>query len=230
MPSRRFAYRGGRVVATFWLALLAGSCGAPPPAIDRPRPLVVPSGERIQPDSVRLDSIDVWVQEMERTISEDPSFLVDVDDVPQAAYPWETMELRGEDTVRVAVRGASDAVLSYMIYGFLHLMKRMDRLDEWFPDAAALEGFDLERFVLARTAESWLLGRSVYDMPPYPPLDELVYALDRGYLDAMILAARPDEFADTREAWLEEHPDGLEEFRTWFQETFNREPPGPPAA
>lgn len=227
MSSLQFAFRPGPTAAALSMALLAGACGGGALAIDRPRPLVVPSGARIQPDSVRLDSVDVWVQEMERTIAEDPSFWVIVDDVPQAGYPWENLEFQGEDTVRVAVRGAVDAQLSYMIYGYLHIMQRMGRLGEEFPDAAALEGFELERFILARTAESWLLGRSVYDMPPYRPLDELVYAQDRGHLDALILSARPEEFGDTREAWLEENPEGLEAFRSWFRETFDRDPPGP---
>lgn len=212
------------------MALTAlGACSGGPGAIDRPRPLVVPTGARLQPDSARLDSIDVWVQDLETTIREDPSFVVDLETVPRAAYPWETLEFRegDPDTVRVAIEAGSDGRLPFWIYGFLHLMKRHDRLDEWFPDAADLEGFDLERFILARTAESWILGRAVYDTAPYPPLDALAYTYDRGYLEAMILTARPEEFAGIREAWVRENPARLEEYRTWFEETFTREPPGP---
>lgn len=223
----QFVCHARTTVVTASALLVLGACAAGPSAINRPRPLVIPSGERVEPDSVRLDSIDVWVKELDRVIREDPSFLVDLNTVPRPAYPWETLQIRGQDTVQVAIQPGSDAQTPFHIYGFLHLMKRMDRLGEWFPDAAHLEGFDLERFILARTAESWVLGRSVYDTAPYAPLDEIVYAHDRGYLDAMILQARPEEFADTREAWVRENPDGLEEFGRWFQETFNREPPGP---
>lgn len=223
----QFAFRRRSAAAAVAAAVVvAGACATGPAAIDRPRPLVVPSGERVQPDSVRLDSVNLWVQTVERVIVEDPTFFVDVTRVPRAAYPWETLEYRGQDTVRVAIQPGSDASLSYQIYGFLHLMKRRDRLGEWFPEAAALEGFDLERFILARTAESWLLGRAVFDTSPYPPLDELVYAQDRGYLDDMILIARPDEFGEVHEAWVRESPERRDEFETWFRETFDREPPG----
>ena len=227
----QFVFRrpGSGGVALAWLALSVAACASGPAAIDRPRPMVVPTGARLQPDSARLDSVDVWANELDRVITEDPSFVVFTATVPQAAFPWETLEFRegDPDTVRVAIEAGSDALLSYQIYGFLHLMKRMDRLGEFFPDAAELQGFDLERFILARTADSWILGRAVYDTAPYPPLDELAYAYDRDYLDAMILHARPEEFEETREAWLEENAGRMEEYRSWFEETFNEEPPGP---
>ncbi|HZD03982.1 MAG TPA: hypothetical protein VE173_03665, partial [Longimicrobiales bacterium] len=164
-------------------------------SIPTPRPVVVFSGARIRPDSARLDSIDHWVQIVTTTIQEDPSFLVVAYDVPREAYPWETLEVPSDDSVRVGLeRGPEGAEWPYEIYGFLHLMKRVDRLGEFFPEAADLEGYDLERFILARTADDWLLGRTVYATAPYAPLDEIIYAQDRGYLDAMIFTARPDDF------------------------------------
>jgi len=156
----------------------------------------------------------------------DPSFMVLVEPLPRPAYPWETLEFRGDDTVRVAHEPTPDPALAYEVYGFLHLMRRQDRIDQWFPEAADLEGYELERFILDRTADTWLLGRTVYDTQPYGPLDELIYVQDRGYLDEFILTARPEEFPDVREAYENERPDRFEEFEAWFRETFGRPPPG----
>ena len=60
----------------------------------------------------------------------------------------------------------------------------------------------------------------------YDPLEELLYANENGYLDALILTARGDEFKEERGAWLKEDPEGLERYRSWFVDTFSREPPG----
>jgi hypothetical protein len=53
-----------------------------------------------------------------------------------------------------------------------------------------------------------------------------MYANENGYLDAMILTARGDEFREERQAWLREDPEAQERYRKWFLTTFNREPPG----
>jgi hypothetical protein len=71
-----------------------------------------------------------------------------------------------------------------------------------------------------------LLGRTSYDAVAYDPLEELLYSNEAGYLDAFILTARGEEFAEEREAWLREDPEALERYRQWFLETFDREPPG----
>lgn len=211
-----------------------GACGAGgPPELPRPRPLVVFSGERLEADSASLQEIHAWVTRVHETIDQDPSFLLSYETVPVAAYPWETYEFvaeggpRGADTLRVGYEAAApDVTTSYGTYAFLRLMHRRGELEEWFPEADGLEGYDLERFIMARTAESWLLGRTIFDTHPYPPMDELIYAADRGYLDEFLLTARGNEFPEAREAFEEENPGRLEEYRAWFSETFDRPPPG----
>ena len=61
---------------------------------------------------------------------------------------------------------------------------------------------------------------------PFGPLDELMYATEEGFLDAFVFTARPEEFAEARAAWAREKPEEAEGYRSWFLETFNREPPG----
>jgi len=66
----------------------------------------------------------------------------------------------------------------------------------------------------------------VFNAAAYEPLEEILYSNENGYLDAFILTARGDEFAEERQRWLQEDPEALERFHEWFVETFHREPPG----
>lgn len=208
-------------------ALALAGCGGGGVELPEPRPVVVFSGARINADPDRLEEIHGWVTEAVRTIEEDPTFILDWSYVPEPRYPWETLELVPGDTVRVAFeRSAPDAQTSYWIYGFLHQMREMDRLVEWFPETEFMEGYELERFIVARTADSWLLGRSTFDTHPYQILDELIYAQEAGLLDAFLLHARGDEFSEARDRFVAENPDAFDELREWYERTFGGEPPG----
>ena len=75
-------------------------------------------------------------------------------------------------------------------------------------------------------ANVWILGRTVFDTQPFAPLDELAYAKYFDFLDAFIFTARPDLYGSERAQWVRENPERAGEYREWFTETFNREPPG----
>lgn len=219
MPSGRFALLA---VA----GLLAGGCAASMPDVPEPRTIIIHSGARINADHERMKEINKWVTEEQDNIVRDPSFLVALEVTEGLVYPWEDMEIEG-DTVRPRVDPrAPDTRLVMEIYGHLHLMVLMGRQAEWLPEAPEATGYELERAILSRTADAWLLGRTVFDTAPYGPLDELIYAKEAGFLDAFIFTARPDEFARERAAWARENPGETERYRNWFLETFNREPPG----
>lgn len=208
------------------VALVAQGCATGPPSIPTPRPIVIHSGTRIHADPDTMREVHEWVLEAQTTIEEDPSFLLIRESTLDERLPWEAMEL-GTDTVTMQIPlGGQDATLVYDIYGFLHLMHQMGRQDEWLPEAPDAVGYELERAIVARIADAWILGRSVFDTVPFAPLDELMYAKDAGFLDAYIFTARPDEFTAARTEWARENPDRVDEYREWFLETFNREPPG----
>lgn len=217
-----------RAPGRVWIltALLAVGCGGGPPDIPDPRPIVIYSGARIRAETDRLREINDWVTREQTNITEDPSFLVETRVATEEVYPWENMAIEG-DTVRVYVDPrAPDTRLVHEIYGHLHLMVEMGRQEEWLPEAPAATGYELERAILKRCAEAWLLGRTTFDTAPYGPLDELMWANEDGYLDAFIFTARPDEFTDARIEWARDNPAASERYRSWFLETFNREPPG----
>ena len=193
-----------------------------------PRPLVVHSGVRLIPPKERMEAIDAWFHPQDQHIRKDPTFLIDVlvDTTSSGIYPWEGLEIIG-DTARVRIgRGTGGAGVVFGFFGFYRLMVERGELEKWIPEAAAATGYQLERSILNRVADAWLYGRSIWDVSPYAPLDELIYAQDAGFLDAFILTARADEFGEERRKWLDDNPGALEAYREWFRETFSREPPG----
>ena len=207
--------------------LILGACTtvAPLPA---PRSLIVRSGARLQPDKARLSEIDLWVREQQENITLDPSFWIVENPTPVETYPWEGLTLSPDaDTAYVMVPSVAPEAGSIMaFYGHYYLMKEMRRLDEFLPEAAEAEGYELERAILSRVADAWLYGRALFDMTPYGPLDELMYAKENGYLEALIFTSRPEEFEEERTAWMDANPGRQDEYRGWFKETFEREPPG----
>ena len=206
-------------------ALAAGAC-ASVYSLPAPRPLVVRSGARVFADRARLAEIDVWVREQQENIIVDPSFLIIENRSSAVTYPWQALTING-DTASVEVYAAapeSGSILSF--YGYYHLMNNLGRLDEVLPEAVGAQGYELERAFLSRVSDAWLYGRAAFDIAPYGPLDELMYSRENGYLDAFILTARSEEFAGERDTWLQENSGLDEEYRQWFLETFEMEPPG----
>lgn len=218
-----------RLIGVFVVVATLTGCATGPAELPEPRPLVVRSGARLTvTDMERMRDIYDEVSRELRAIEVDPSFIIAARPDPRDLYPWETLEIEA-DTARVSFsRTTPDLRASYEIYAHLHLMRSMGRLEEWLPEAADAVGWELELAIMERVADSWLMGRAIFDLAPYPLMDQLIYAQDAGHLDALLLALRPNEFAEAREAWLAEDPDAQERFRSWFRETFDRDPPGAP--
>lgn len=214
-----------RLCLTALIALSVG-CSSGPRSVPAPRPIIVHSGARLRVDQERMNEINAWVTEEQSNIQQDPSFWVISQPAESDVYPWEDLRI-SSDTVTVQVpRGMQDPQLVFQIYAHLHLMATMGRQEEWLPEAPDAVGFDLERAILSRTADAWILGRTVYNTVPYAPLDELAYAKEAGFLEAFIFTARPEDFASSRADWARASPGEMERYREWFLDTFSREPPG----
>lgn len=223
---RWLAARGPAVIGLL-LALSFLGCAAAPAELPDPRVIVIRSGARLYPDKARMQEIDAWYRPQFENIELDPTFLIETVERDTPAYPWESLLIVG-DTAKIGVEigKSAEAATAYMIYAHLRLMKEMGRLDEFLPGASGQEGYLLERAMLARVGEVWLYGRGVFMAQAYDPLEELLYSNEAGYLDAFLLTARGEEFPEEREAWLRDDPEGLEQYRSWFVDTFDREPPG----
>ena len=209
-------------IVTFSFGCAAGVAELPPP-----RRLVVHSGARLALSPARADEIHDWVSEEVDSISADPAFWIITQPEQGPAYPWDGFYIsEGKDTATVRVQGGTDANRPYLIYAHLALMASQNRLDRWYPEAHGLSGYELEKAIMSRTADTWLYLRTLFDARPYGLLDELIYAKENGYLDAFILTARPDDFVEARRDWIEETPSGTEQYVEWFNATFQRQPPG----
>jgi len=208
------------------LAATLGACSTSAPPIPPPRPIVIHSGVRIRSDHEEMKAVNEWVVREDQNIREDPSFMVVTESRLEETYPWEDLRISNDSVTVYLPLGGNDASLVYNIYAHLHLMVTMGRQAEWLPEAPEATGYALERAILARCADAWILGRTVFDTQPFGPMDELAYAKYHDYLDAFIFTARPNEFATERTEWVREHPGRMEEYRDWFVDTFSREPPG----
>jgi len=213
------------------LSSLLGACAGGPPPLPEPRPVVIRSGERLYADPERMAGVDTWFKAQRDNIVNDPTFMISAVPLDSVKYPWESLYLATDPQATDSATfsfpyGFEDARVVYEVYAHYRLMKESGRIAEFLPEGDTMQGFSFERAILARVADAWFLGRAVYEAAPYEPLEEILYANEAGYLDAMILTARGDEFEEEREAWVRENPDGLEQYREWFMATFSREPPG----
>ena len=223
MDHRRSA---ARMVAIGILTVLAG-CAAVGPEIAPPRPIIIHSGARLRVEHERMMEVNEWFTREQENIVEDPTFMIETRPSTDEVYIWDELEIVEGDTVRTPVNaGAPESRFVHEIYAHLHLMVDMGRQDEWLPEAPDAVEYALERAILARVSDAWLLGRTVFDVAPYGPLDELIYANEAGFLDAFVFTARPSEFALARAEWARANPGESDRYRDWFLETFNRDPPG----
>jgi hypothetical protein len=216
-----------QISATVLIAgvLAVGAC-AGTYSLPAPRQLVTRSGTRLLADDTRLAEIDIWVREQQDNIVLDPTFLIIETMSPEQMYPWEAVSISGDTAVVQVYTSAPESGSIVSFYGHFHLMHIMNRLDEFLPEAVGAVGYELERAILARVSDAWLYGRSAFDMPPFAPLDELLFSNENGYLDAFILTARAEEFEEERGTWLQQNPGRDEEYHRWFLGAFEMEPPG----
>lgn len=215
------------LLSAFAGALLLSACGGSA-AFPQPRGIIVFSGERISVDPERMEEVDRALRPHLEDIDRNPTFSIRLDRQVATAYPWDTLDLRG-DTVFIAVeRTAGDAQTPFQIYAHLRLMDQRGELDQWVPEVEGrvLSGLGAEEAILEYVADVWLLGRSVFDTQPHGPLDELIYARDRGFLTHFILATQEERFAAEREAFQAENPEWEAELTDFFQRTFERDGPG----
>ncbi len=215
----------GALVGLILLPLLGACAGQMP--VPQPRSIIIYSGERIQTDGERMMEVETWMRPQLEHIETSPDFLIRVNRENVQRYPWDGLRIEG-DTANIRVYSLTgDIDTPYLIYAHLRIAQEMGDVDRWLPEEAeGLEGFELEKAILERVAEVWLLGRSVYDTQAFGPLDELLYSAEFGYLEDFILATQGDRFGELRDQRLADAPERMEAFGEWFSRTFERPEPG----
>jgi hypothetical protein len=154
-------------------------------------------------------------------------FLIRIVPVNLIRYPWDAIAFEGADVVEVEIADvAPDAETPFLIYSHLRFLQEQGGIEEWAPEAEGLTGFELEKAILSRVSDVWLLGRSAFDTEPFGPMDELMYAREHGFLEDLILTTQRERFPVEAEAYWSGQQDRLREFVAWLERTFDREQPG----
>lgn len=218
------AGRGSAGLAGLVLALFLAGCGGGATTL-QPRSVINFTGERIQADPDAMAEVEVWLRPQLEDIERNPGFLIRLLREPEPLYPWSRLRIAA-DTAQLAAQAAvQDVETPFLVYGHLRLMATRDELERWLPEGDGLDEFALERAILERVSDLWLLGRSVFDTQAHGPLDEIMYAREAGFLEEFILLAQPERFAEEREEHFRESPDREEAFRVWFMRVFEAEGP-----
>lgn len=217
---------GRSVLGLTLFSVVFAACSSGPAPLPSPRPVVIRSGERLFADPERMAAVDSVFKAQQENIEMDPGFWIVTVPRDTPAYPWESLYISSDSATFGMENGYGDAVRVYQLYAHYRLMKELGRIDEFLPGGSEMEGFEFERAIVERVADAWFLGRAFYQAVAYDPLEQILFANEAGYLDAMLLTARGDEFEEEKAAWLAENPGALDEYREWFLATFDREPPG----
>jgi hypothetical protein len=216
--------RGSAGVAGLLLTVLVVGCGGGAATL-QPRSVINFTGERIQADPEAMAEVETWLRPQLDDIERNPDFLIRLLREPEPLYPWSRLRISA-DTAQLALQtAAQDAETPYLIYGHLRLMETRGELERWLPEAEGLDGLPLERAMLERVSDLWLLGRSVFDTQAHGPLDEIMYAREGSFLDEFILLSQPQRFQQEREEYFQEHPEREDAFREWFLRVFEAEGP-----
>jgi hypothetical protein len=224
----------GTITILLGIATLAACAGTPP--LPQTRSVITMTGERVQADPEAMVEVDRWLRPQLFEIERNPD-MVRLLQEDRPLYPWQTLEILDETAQLTVQRGQGDAETPFQLYAHFRLMAETGGLAPWLPEAVpgagedgvegpVAEGFELERMILRRISDVWLLGRAVFDTTPYGPLDELLYATEAGFLDEFILTTQRDRFEAEAVAHFEANPERAEAFRAWFIRVFERPGPG----
>jgi len=208
------------------LLVILAACGGTLPAPEI-RSVVIYSGERIITTPERMSAVEAWLRPQLDHIGTSRRFLIRVIPVNLIRYPWNAIKFEGADVVEVEIAEvAPDAETPFLIYSHLRFLQEQGGIGEWAPELEGLEGFELEKGILTRVSDVWLLGRSAFDTEPFGPMDELMYAREHGFLDDLILTTQRERFPLEAEAYWAGEQSRLREFVAWMERTFDREQPG----
>jgi hypothetical protein len=230
MRSTRRVPGSGFLAGLLGVVLLAACAGTPP--LPQTRSVITMTGERVQAEPEAMVEVDAWLRPQLADVERkgDRIRLLQED---RAVYPWKTLEIRADTALISVQRGQGDAETPFLLYAHFRLVAETGDadLERWLPEAVPEEGpvatgVDLERLILRRIADVWLLGRSVFDTTPHGPLDELLYANEAGFLEEFMLTSQPERFEAEAASHFAANPERREAFRSWFLRAFEREGPG----
>jgi len=209
----------GRIVGGLALLLL----GVLPSAAHAQRAIGLPSGDTL---TFQLDTLRRMMTDAERLrdlLEIDPHVVYYTGAGPAAtrahpgrAYPWIAVRVRSDSAVRVAtpsnLREMSRAYANYAV-------EKMQSVRNQGPATDCEEVVRREVQRISSFLDGWIVSRTLYGGPPFPPVDGMAFARAAGHLPAMLMELKDSELSGCRGAWETAHPDRMSAFRSWREGT-----------
>lgn len=206
--------------------LLAVAAAAPTAAGAQDRPdrytLRVPGGPSL---SLAADSVEQMLRRTRRLgtiLEEDPDVLYyvgtgsDVDaSEPAPAYPWNAVRAESDSTARVRIpANYREARRAYYAYA----VRVMEAIRGSPPAARCGESVQRETDAVSAFVDGWIVARTLYGGPAFPPLDALVFARDAGHLQAMLVDLGGSRLGGCARRWTRQNPGAVEAYRAWRED------------
>lgn len=189
--------------------------------------LSAPSGETVTFSRDSVEAMLARTRALYDTLEADPRIVYYVgygvqsdESRPGPAYPWNAVTVRSDSAVRVVtpdnLREASRAYYNYAVMRMRERGPTAARdVEEDCGDAVAREARLLSSF-----ADGWIVTRTLFGGPAYPPLTEIAFAREAGHLEAYAVDHDLPQLDRCADPWREAHPDRLEAYRRWRDSTY----------
>lgn len=220
-PPRRSAPVAGALAALLAAALPAasGDARAQQPARDTLR---VPGGPSLVLPADTVRGMLERTRRLQTILEEDPDVLYYLStgepvsaEEPARAYPWNAVRPVSDSVARVTAPGNyREARRAYNSYA----VRKMEILRERPPAARCPVAVEREAEALSAFVEGWIVARTLYGGPAFPPVDAFVFAREAGHLPAMAVALGDSQIGLCSEIWARENPGAMEAYRAWRQE------------
>lgn len=203
------------------LAVLLGIALLPAGARAQEYHLSLPNGDTL---SFPLDTLRRMMDDARRLrdiLERDPKVIYYTGTGPRAtaadpspAYPWRAVRVRSDTAAEVAtpsnLREMDRAYYNYAV-------RKMSSLRQEGPAAGCDRVVDREVLRARSFLDGWILSRTLYGGPAFPPVDLMVFARASGHLTAMLVALGDSELIGCADRWAKDHPDRMAAYRSWRQ-------------
>jgi len=184
------------------------------------------NGDTVQFESAALRVMLDTARALYADLEEDPRVLyvtpldretVSLED-PEASYPWNVITVISDSVADVQrlpanLREADRAYYNYAV-------QRMRVVRGADPDVSCDSLLALEEKTVESFIDGWVLSRTLFGGPPFPPLDELVFARRDGLLRALLARHNDRQVGACAGQWAEENHERIEAYEAWRKERF----------
>lgn len=143
--------------------------------------------------------------------------LVSEDD-PEASYPWNIVEVVNDSLADARRLPANFREADRAYYNYVVQRMRVVRGSD--PDVSCDSLLALEEAVVGSFVDGWVLSRTLFGGPAFPPIDELVFARRDGLLRALLARRNDPQVGACAAQWADDNPERVAAYDAWRVEKF----------